>query len=414
MIEKNQVSLVAHPNSDEIASPVFDAWREADCFEVKTAVEDSTIKEAGRGRFIKESIAPETLLRKCPVYFDYYDPKKHNNCVVALKSVEAIETYMKFEDILGRPKNWEQINNFAGIPFNILAYSELEYVYWFQPPCYLNHNSGQKANVYLDISQENDRVYLLIKALRHIEAGEEIMIDYRNFDLPQWFKDYVHTQKLIATEELGISQSGVPIDDTYTIKIYKTEHEGYKSFINNFYRQHEQKGNDFAIAAFMEKLPAGGTVLDLGCCTGWHAYQFHKAGFSVTAMDTSEKFIAELDPEINPIVGGFESLDFEETFDGFVLSWVFHHLQREGIDLALAKIFRALKADGWLYLSTVEADKDYRDSMGRLYVTFTEEELTQRLEDYGFSVQYVEKHQFNNYDNMPITGLVIHAQRRSS
>lgn len=393
---------------------VFDAWGKSDCFDVKTSFADSTIDGAGQGRFIQEDVDTGDIIRKCPVYFDDYDPENHQNCIVAFKSIKDLELHLAFEDIPNRPINEVQVNNFACTPFNVVPAVDVDYVYWFQPPCYFNHAAGSNANVYLEMIKEADQFFFLVRTLRYMVKGDEIFIDYRNFKLPQWFKDYVEAKGMVSTEDLGILKSGVQIDDAYTIQTYKYEHDNYKDFINNFYANNESHGKDFAIASFMDKLPSGGKVLDLGCCTGWHAYMLHEEGFVVTAMDTSEKYIAELDSKINPIVGGFETLDFENVFDGFLLSWMLHHLQRDGISIALDRTFRALKTDGWLYLSTVEANEDYRDAVGRLYVTFTETELVELLDKHGFSVKYVEKHNLNHYEDTPMVGIVIHAQRRRS
>lgn len=392
----------------------FDAWKQdVDGFSVKTNLKQSTITDAGVGRFIGESVARGDILRKCPVYFDSW--QESANCIIALKTVQDIELNLNFEDVLNRPKNEQQVNNFACTPFNVVAGTDNDYVYWFQHPCYFNHAGGTKAGVYLEIEEEEGNFFFFIRALRDLTEGEEIFIDYRNFKLPQWFKDYVSKKNMVSTEDLGILNSGVQVDDPYTIQTYIEQHDDYKDFINNFYKTHEEKGNDFAINSFMECLPAGGSVLDIGCCTGWHAYMLYEAGFVVTAMDSSEKYVSELDSnKVNAIVGGVADINFEKLFDGIVLSWMLHHLHRDGIDIALKKIYRALKKDGWLYLSTVEESQDYRDTVGRLYITFTELELKDLLSSHGFAVKYTERHTLNHYEDTPMVGIVIHAQRMSS
>jgi len=386
-----------------------DPWGEYECFDVSTGFKESIIKGAGTGRFIKQNVPQGHTLRKSKIYFDHYVPNV--NCVIALKDIESIKKWLNFADMPGKPSNIEQINNFACTPFNSLSDKYTKYVYWWQPVCYFNHASGIDSNVFIDMILENGECFFEMKALRDIKESEELFIDYRNFKLPAWFKNYFSNLNLISTEKFGEVKSGKHIDDPYTIHKYLEHHNDYKYFINNFYLEHERKGVDFAISSFMGRLPAGGKVLDMGCCTGWHSNMFYEAGFEVTAIDSSEKYIAELDPKLNPIVGNFETLSFLKAFDGFILSWMLHHLHRDGILEALTKIFSSLKEDGWLYISTVEKNKDYRDEIGRLYTTFTESELVKLLAASGFKVCYVEKHSLNHYENSPMIGIVIHAQR---
>lgn len=400
--------------STTIEKKKFDAWKQnIECFSVKTIFKRSTIEGAGLGRFLEEPVSQGGVLRKCPVYFDRWE--EHENCILAFKNGKDVEFNLAFEDVSGRPNNKQQVNNFACTPFNVVPNVDTDYVYWFQYPCYFNHKEGAQASVYLDLVEEEGNFFFVIKALRDLSEGEEIFIDYRNFKLPQWFKDYVSAKSMVSTEDLGVTLSGVQVDDTYTIQTYLDHHNSYKDFINNFYQGHQEKGNDFAIESFMKCLPSGGKVLDVGCCTGWHAYMFYEAGFEVTGIDTSEKYVSELDKsKVNPVVGGFADLNFDEVFDGLVLSWMLHHLQRDGIDIALQKVYQCLKDGGWLYLSTVESSRDYRDSVGRLYVTFTETELKELLLKHGFIVSYTEKHELNHYEDTPMIGVVMHAQRTSS
>ncbi len=383
---------------------------EYDCFDVQTYLKDSSIISAGRGRYLQEGMLEGEILRTSKVFFEQPD-EKEKNYVIALKNISEIETYLDFYNVPNRPNNLEQINNFACTPFNVIPYVDTSYVYWWQPVCYFNHGSGSKSNVYIELAEKDGEYYFLMKALRDIKNGEELFIDYRNFKIPQWFKEFGIKNNLTPTEDLGVVQSGVQIDDIYTKQTYSEQHIEYKNFIDNFYHKHEEEGNDFSISNFMSHLPINGSVIDMGCCTGWHSYKFYKAGFNVTAMDISEKYIENLDSKINPRVGGFEQLHDEEEFDGFIMSWLLHHLHRDGLSDALIKTHNALKKNGWLYISTVLSDQDYRDSVGRLYVTFDENQLKVLLERHGFDVKYTEQHKLTHYEDTPMIGVVIHAQK---
>jgi 2-polyprenyl-3-methyl-5-hydroxy-6-metoxy-1,4-benzoquinol methylase len=386
-----------------------DPWGEYECFNVKTYIRDSVISSAGRARVTMEMIPQGMVIRRCKVHFDCF-PTNEKNSAFALRDVASINNFLDFPDFPGKPSNIEQINNFACTPFNTLPSISRDYVYWWQPVCYFNHASGSDSNVFIQMTRDGSNVYFEMRSLKDIPEGHELFIDYRNFELPQWFKDYNNSMGFVTTDQLGTKISGERVDDEFTINLYRDQHEAYNDFITSFYILHEVNGNDFAIKDFMQRLPNKGKVLDVGCSSGWHSNMFYDAGFEVTAIDASEKVITELDEKLNPKLGRFETIDYVDTFDGIILSWMLHHLQREGIDNALQRIRRALKDDGLIYISTVEGNEDYRDSIGRLYSVFTESELTQLLEKHNFVVKHSEKHELNHFEDTPMTGLVVHAQ----
>lgn len=101
----------------------------------------------------------------------------------------------------------------------------------------------------------------------------------------------------------------------------------------------------------------GGRVLDVGCGPGTVTRQLAR-GFAIDAVgiDSSPKMIevarGESEPHVELYVGRAEELPVEsETFDGVVMRWVVHHLDRPR---AFAEIRRVLKPGGRLVVTTTD------------------------------------------------------------
>lgn len=110
------------------------------------------------------------------------------------------------------------------------------------------------------------------------------------------------------------------------------------------------------------RLPAGGSVLDLGCGAGEPlAGFFIRKGFSVTGVDGSPKMIAmsrERFPGMSWLEGDMRGLSLGRRFDA-VLAWdSFFHLSKED-QRAMFPVFGAhLNPEGLLLFTTGPADGD--------------------------------------------------------
>ena len=172
------------------------------------------------------------------------------------------------------------------------------------------------------------------------------------------------------------------MSDRETLNVYAAKAQDYDT------RFGREKGPGSHLQAFMDVLPAGGRVLDLGCGTGAAARHLVAAGFECDAWDASPEMaaIAAKLPGVTPEVRRFDSLTASDTYDGIHANFSLLHAPRAEMPENLARISAALKAGGHLHLGLKTGTGEKRDDLGRFYAYFTDAELTGLLDDVGLHV----------------------------
>lgn len=97
-----------------------------------------------------------------------------------------------------------------------------------------------------------------------------------------------------------------------------------------------------ALDAFASQLPVGGSVLDVGCGSGWPwGAALLDRGFQVTGVDSSPRLIAHAATTLAAgewRVGDLRTLDLGRTFDGLLVWYSLFHLTPEDQRSAFARI----------------------------------------------------------------------------
>ena len=134
---------------------------------------------------------------------------------------------------------------------------------------------------------------------------------------------------------------------------------------------------------FLEKLPDGACILDLGCGSGRDTKYFLERGYEVDAIDGSKE-LCTMASEYTGIPVKcqlFQEFDETEKYDGIWACSSLLHLSLGELDDVLYRIERALKPQGILYMSfkhgVFEGERN-----GRYFLDFTEEKLNQLLENH--------------------------------
>jgi len=148
--------------------------------------------------------------------------------------------------------------------------------------------------------------------------------------------------------------------DEETLGFYRRNAEAYAGWA---------KAPSTRLTGFLALLPAGGSILELGCGAGNHSAKMLEAGFAVRPTDGSPEMAVVASRRLGRPVETmlFHELDEQETYDGVWASACLLHVPRDELAGILARIHRALRPSGVFYASYKMGEGDGRDSLGRYY-----------------------------------------------
>lgn len=133
---------------------------------------------------------------------------------------------------------------------------------------------------------------------------------------------------------------------------------------------------------FLDKLPAGGLILDFGCGSGRDTKAFIDKGFQAEAIDGSEE-LCKIASEYTGILVKqmlFQELDELEKYDGIWACSSILHMKRSELLDVIEKMVRALKVHGIIYTSfkygTFEGERN-----GRYFTDMTEDLFLTLIKD---------------------------------
>lgn len=169
--------------------------------------------------------------------------------------------------------------------------------------------------------------------------------------------------------------------DPRTIAVYEARAADYE----NRFRTDRPDGH---LAAFIEALPQGARVLDLGCGPA-NASAFLRAGGMVPdPVDAAPAMVALANErhDIGARLATFDDIDAEAAYDGVWANFSLLHADRADLPRHLAAIHRALKPGGLFHIGMKTGTGAARDALGRFYTYYGREELLDLLARAGFTV----------------------------
>ena len=137
--------------------------------------------------------------------------------------------------------------------------------------------------------------------------------------------------------------------------------------------------NDFYVK-FLNYIPDGGRILDLGCGSGRDTLYFLQKGYDVTSIDASEEMV-KLSSELTKrktLYLRVEDIDFQNQFDGIWACASLLHIDKTLTESVYNILCNALIDGGVLYAS-------YK---------------------YGKGTSIVEDRYYNNYDETSFTEMI--------
>lgn len=194
--------------------------------------------------------------------------------------------------------------------------------------------------------------------------------------------------------------------DPRTLAVYDGEAEDYARF-------NRPDGHYRRLERFIDSLPDGGTVLDLGCGTGDWAARMVARGLVVDAVDASAGMaeVARSQFGIEVRQAGFEDIEGEALYDGIWAHFSLLHAPRAALPGLLAALARSLRPGGLMLLAMKLGTGEARDGKDRLYVYYGEAELGRLLVAAGLEVTDRETGEGTGFDGSPHRFVVLWARR---
>jgi len=146
----------------------------------------------------------------------------------------------------------------------------------------------------------------------------------------------------------------------------------YERYAIPYYEQTIDLDMTGVMQPFIELMPEGAEVLDLGCGSGRDTVTLQEQGYLVTSMDGAKRMceLAEIYTDGDVLHLTFEEMDFDEVFDGIWACASLLHVPSDEMPDIMKKVLAALKPGGILYFSVYEGDRDGMYG-GRYYCDYT-------------------------------------------
>lgn len=169
--------------------------------------------------------------------------------------------------------------------------------------------------------------------------------------------------------------------DAKTIAFYDNAAERYAKLT--------QTGTpDARLIAFMDLLPDGGSVLDLGCGPARASAHMRRAGFHPDPVDASQGMIdlANKAHNIGARLLTFDQVDMVAAYDGIWANFSLLHAPRADLPRIFNALATALRPNGVIHVALKTGTGEARDDIDRLYTYLTVDELHGLLRDAGFDI----------------------------
>jgi SAM-dependent methyltransferase len=151
---------------------------------------------------------------------------------------------------------------------------------------------------------------------------------------------------------------------------------------------HAGEHHSHQLDTFLDRLPEGAAVLELGCGGGRDAARMRQRGFAIDATDGTPALVRRANEAfgIGARVMTFDQLDADAAYDGVWAHASLLHCPRVALPDVLARIHRALLRGGWFFSSYKLGEAEGRDLLGRLHNFPSPEWLIAAYQAAGFAV----------------------------
>lgn len=169
--------------------------------------------------------------------------------------------------------------------------------------------------------------------------------------------------------------------DTKTVAVYNSKTADYADFV-------KADKPDPRLTGFISAIPAGGNVLDLGCGPGHAAAAMRDAGLDVTAIDASVEMagFARRTHDLDVTIATFDEISGTDIYDGIWASFSLLHTRKTDFPDHLSALHQALRPKGRFVIGMKTGSGEKRDTLGRFYAYYTQDELHDLLKRADFTL----------------------------
>lgn len=164
---------------------------------------------------------------------------------------------------------------------------------------------------------------------------------------------------------------------------------------------------------FLQLIPEGGRILDLGCGPGWHAIVIAEKGYSVVGLDYSTEMIRVARNQagsnlVTEWVAG-DMLELEDLFEenSFEAAWArasLLHIKKEDIDRVLTGIRHVCVKGGVVMISLKQGegmvrikDEKFGLETEREFVLWEKDEFVKKATEFGMKLK-----SYNSFESSSI------------
>ena len=136
---------------------------------------------------------------------------------------------------------------------------------------------------------------------------------------------------------------------------------------------------------FIRRLPKGTHILDAGNGSGRDTLAFLRRGYAVSAFDASPA-LCERSTQLSGVrtrVLRFQELEDEEEYDGIWACAAVLHVPEAELPDVIARLIRALKPGGVLYMSFKRGAGEHVTEDGRFFTDMTDSRLRRMLKSFS-------------------------------
>ncbi len=150
---------------------------------------------------------------------------------------------------------------------------------------------------------------------------------------------------------------------------------------------------DASLQAFIDLIPQGGHVLDLGCGPGTASAHMRAAGLLPDPVDASQGMIeiARNKFGLSARLGEFDDIDGDEVYDGIWANFSLLHAAPADLPRHFETLFKATKRGGTIHVGMKTGTGIARDKINRLYTYVTVDALMALLTSAGYQVTYMKE-----------------------